>query len=148
MAWGIWTKQSTKGGELRLGDLLQVRDLRVTFNLPEGRLEAVRGVSFNLRQGKTLALVGESGSGKSVISQAIMGILPKAAQISGGEILFRDPASSGPVIDIAAMPQNSQEMRDIRGGRISIIFQEPMTSLSPVHSVGNQIGEALHPAGR
>ncbi len=127
-----------------MGDLLQVRDLRVTFNLPEGRLEAVRGVSFNLRKGGTLALVGESGSGKSVISQAIMGILPKAAQISGGEILFRDPASSGPVIDIAAMPQNCQEMRDIRGGRISIIFQEPMTSLSPVHSIGNQIGEALH----
>ena len=76
-------------------ELLQVRDLRVTFNLPEGRLEAVKGVSFEIRRGRTLALVGESGSGKSVISQAILGILPKAATVSGGQILFHDPERPG-----------------------------------------------------
>ena len=125
-------------------NLLQVKDLRVTFNLPDGKLEAVRGVNFAVRTGRTLALVGESGSGKSVISQAIMGILPKTAQVSGGEILFRDPAAPDHVTDIAKLPPNSADMRALRGSRISIIFQEPMTSLSPVHTIGNQIGEALH----
>lgn len=127
-----------------MSDLLHVKDLRVTFDLPEGELQAVRGVSFRLQKGKTLALVGESGSGKSVISQAIMGILPRTARISGGEILFRDPAAQDAVSDIAKLAPNSTAMRSIRGSRISIIFQEPMTSLSPVHTVGNQIGEALH----
>jgi peptide/nickel transport system ATP-binding protein len=129
-------------------DLLKVEDLRIAFQLPEGRLEAVRGVSFRIRPGSTVALVGESGSGKSVVSQAIMGILPKAASIEGGRILFADPveagaangeATAGRPIDIATLRPDSAEMRRIRGGRISIIFQEPMTSLSPVHTVGNQI---------
>ena len=124
--------------------LLDVKNLKIGFNLPEGRLEAVRGVSFKLRPGGTLALVGESGSGKSVVSQAIMGILPKVAEITGGEILFKDPAAKGEVVDIAKLRPDSLQMRQIRGGRISIIFQEPMTSLSPVHTVGNQICEALH----
>ena len=96
--------------------------------------------------GGTVALVGESGSGKSVVSQAIMGILPKSAEIHGGHILFNDrerQANGNGPIDIARLAPNSAQMRDIRGGRISIIFQEPMTSLSPVHTVGNQIGEAL-----
>ena len=127
-----------------MSTLLQVSNLRVGFDLPEGRLEAVRGVSFQLRQGATLAIVGESGSGKSVVSQAIMGILPDSAEIHGGEILFNDPESGLEVTDIAKLPRNSPEMRAIRGGRISIIFQEPMTSLSPVYTVGNQVCEALH----
>ena len=76
-------------------DLLRVDDLRIAFQLPEGRLEAVRGVSFRIRPGATMALVGESGSGKSVVSQAIMGILPKAASIDGGQILFADPGATG-----------------------------------------------------
>ncbi len=125
-------------------DLLRVQDLRISFSLPEGKLDAVRGVSFNIARGSTVALVGESGSGKSVVSQAIMGILPKSAQIEGGQILFADPANGGAVIDIAALQPDSAAMRDIRGSRISIVFQEPMTSLSAVHTVGNQIGEALH----
>jgi len=132
-------------------ELLRVEDLKIAFRLPEGRLEAVRGVSFRIRPGSTVALVGESGSGKSVVSQAIMGILPKAASIEGGRILFADPAragngaaAAGGAIDIAALQPDSAEMRRIRGGRISIIFQEPMTSLSPVHTVGNQVTEALH----
>ena len=129
-------------------DLLRVEDLKIAFQLPEGRLEAVRGVSFRIRPGSTVALVGESGSGKSVVSQAIMGILPKAASIEGGSIVFADTAETKPAnggaIDIAGLRPDSAEMRRIRGGRISIIFQEPMTSLSPVHTVGNQIAEALH----
>lgn len=125
-------------------DLLRVQNLRVSFSLPEGKLEAVRGVSFNIARGSTVALVGESGSGKSVVSQTIMGILPKSAQVEGGQILFADPAKDGAVTDIATLPPDSAAMRDIRGSRISIVFQEPMTSLSAVHTVGNQIGEALH----
>jgi peptide/nickel transport system ATP-binding protein len=124
-------------------DLLQVRDLAVSFDVHGGVIEAVKGVSFRVRAGSTVALVGESGSGKTVVSQAIMGILPNVARIPRGEILFADPDRGGAVIDIAKIPPNSREMRAIRGGRISIIFQEPMTSLSPLHTVGNQIGEAL-----
>ena len=125
-------------------NLLQIKDLRISFDLPEGRLEAVRGVSFRVPAGRTVALVGESGSGKSVVSQAIMGILPRSAKIDSGRILFNDPASSSDIIDIASLHSDSEAMRAIRGSRISIIFQEPMTSLSPVHTVGNQILEALH----
>ncbi len=129
-------------------DLLRIRDLRISFDLPEGRLEAVRGVSFRVPAGKTVALVGESGSGKSVVSQAIMGILPRTARIDAGRILFHDAELAADraetMIDIAALAPDSPEMRAIRGDRISIIFQEPMTSLSPVHTVGNQICEALH----
>jgi len=125
-------------------DLLSVRDLAVAFHLDEGVIEAVRGVSFRVPVGGTVALVGESGSGKSVISQAIMGILPRLARIQRGQILFADPAADGRITDIAALPPDGAAMRAIRGGRISIIFQEPMTSLSPVHTIGDQIGEALH----
>jgi peptide/nickel transport system ATP-binding protein len=125
-------------------NLLTVENLRVEFMLPEGRIEAVRDVSFRVKPGSTVALVGESGSGKSVVSQTIMGILPKAARIAGGRILFNDPDKPGTVTDIAALHPGSAQMRAIRGDRISIIFQEPMTSLSPLHTVGDQIGEALH----
>ncbi|MDB5407060.1 MAG: transporter related protein [Rhodospirillales bacterium] len=129
-------------------DLLQVKDLHIHFHTPGGIVEAVRGASFRVRQGDTVAIVGESGSGKSVISQAIMGILPRIGRIARGEILFADPrlasqGQPGAIVDIAALPPDGAEMREIRGGRISIIFQEPMTSLSPLHTVGNQVGEAL-----
>ncbi len=134
------------------GNLLMVRDLKIAFDLDTGVLEAVRGISFRVPHGKTVALVGESGSGKSVVAQAIMGILPKIARISAGQILFDRTGTqngngsglnAGGVIDIAQQPRNGPVMRSIRGGAISIIFQEPMTSLSPVHTIGDQIGEAL-----
>ncbi len=124
-------------------NLIEVRDLKVCFDLPEGRIDAVKGVSFRVRPGSTVSLVGESGSGKSVVSQAIMGILPKSASITGGQILFSDPEKPGSSIDIAGLDRDGSHMRALRGGRISIIFQEPMTSLSPLHTVGNQICEAL-----
>ena len=129
---------------MSLPPLLSVENLKVQFILPEGVLEAVKGVSFQIQPGQTVALVGESGSGKSVISQAIMGILPKAASISSGRIMFNDPNKPGDAVDIAALGANSAAMRAIRGSSISIIFQEPMTSLSMLHTVGNQISEALH----
>ena len=130
------------------GDLLTVRGLKIAFDLDTGVLEAVRGIDFRVPHGKTVALVGESGSGKSVVAQAIMGILPKIARISAGQILFdrtgkMNGANGTGIIDIAQQPRNGPVMRSIRGGAISIIFQEPMTSLSPVHTVGDQIGEAL-----
>ncbi|MCW5747457.1 MAG: ABC transporter ATP-binding protein [Alphaproteobacteria bacterium] len=124
--------------------LLKVEDLKVHFRVHDGILKAVDGVNFTVNPGATVALVGESGSGKSVCSQAIMGLLPKAAKIAGGSILFHDPRhdDESPV-DIAKLDRDGPEMRRIRGGRISIIFQEPMTSLSPLHTVGDQIGEAV-----
>ena len=125
-------------------DLLRVNDLKVEFNIHDGVLRALDGVSFRVRAGGTTALVGESGSGKSVCSQAIMGILPKIARIAGGEIRYQDPENSGAPIDLAQLSPDGAPMRAIRGGRISMIFQEPMTSLSPLHTIGDQISEALH----
>ncbi|WP_445682623.1 ABC transporter ATP-binding protein [Radicibacter daui] len=122
-------------------NLLEVRDLHVGFRAPAGFVEAVRGISFRIRPGTTVALVGESGSGKSVVSQAIMGILPKNGIVRQGEILLRAPGSDAPV-DIAKLSRYSPEMLAIRGRNIAMIFQEPMTSLSPLHTIGNQIEEA------
>lgn len=123
--------------------LLSVRNLKIDFDIHGGIVQTVRGISFDIRQGATVALVGESGAGKSVTAQAIMGILPKIAHISGGEILLADHPQPGNVIDIAKLNPESPKMRAIRGGQISIIFQEPMVSLSPLHTVGDQVSEAL-----
>ena len=102
-------------------------------------------MSFDVPAGGTVALVGESGSGKSVIAQAVLGILPASAHITGGQILFADPVRGigEPPLDLARLSPHSAAYRALRGGRISIIFQEPMTSLSPLHTVGDQIVEAL-----
>jgi peptide/nickel transport system ATP-binding protein len=126
-----------------LTDLLTVRDLHVRFATPGGFIRAVTGVSFRVRPRSTVALVGESGSGKSVVSQTILRILPRSGVITRGEVLFADPRLDGEVVDLAKLPSDGEQMRAIRGGRISIIFQEPMTSLSPVHTIGNQVSEAL-----
>jgi peptide/nickel transport system ATP-binding protein len=125
------------------GPLLEIRDLAVDFLADEGVVQAVRGVSFNVEQGRTVALVGESGSGKTVISQAILGILPQIARITRGSIVFRDPRRHHAPLDLAAYDDRDPVRRSIRGGRISIIFQEPMSSLSPLHTIGDQISEAL-----
>jgi len=127
-----------------MSPVLEVRDLAVEFHVAEGVVKAVDGVSFAVPQGRTVALVGESGSGKTVVSQAILRILPKAARFARGEMLLHDPDKPGaPPVDIAKLDAESREMRAIRGGRVSIIFQEPMTSLSPLHTIGDQISEAL-----
>ncbi len=127
-----------------MDDLIRVRDLKVEFSLPEGVITAVDGVSFRIRPGSTVALVGESGSGKTLVSQSIMRILPKSARITAGEILFTDPDTPDAAVDLTTLDADGAAMRAIRGMRLSIIFQEPMTSLSPLHTIGNQIGEALH----
>ena len=124
-------------------NVLTVKDLKVYLKVDAGTVKAVDGVSFRIPAGRTMALVGESGSGKSIVAQAIMGILPRVARIEQGEILFSDPNQPGPDIDIARLDVLGEPMQAIRGGRISIIFQEPMTALSPLHTIGNQIGEAL-----
>jgi peptide/nickel transport system ATP-binding protein len=130
-----------------MSDLLSVRDLKVHLDVDAGTVKAVDGVSFRIAQGGTVALVGESGSGKSVVAQSIMGILPRIARIVSGEIILRDPRvkaiAAGGEVDLSRLRPESRAMRAIRGGSISIIFQEPMTALSPLHTIGNQIGEAL-----
>lgn len=123
-------------------DIIRVDDLHIAIDLKGADLEVIRGTSFRIAAGKTVALVGESGSGKSILSQAILGILPKVARITSGSIWFQEHKTDTPY-DLAELADNSRERIALRGGKISIIFQEPMTSLSPLHTVGNQIGEAL-----
>ncbi|TMH45769.1 MAG: ABC transporter ATP-binding protein [Betaproteobacteria bacterium] len=126
-----------------MADLLTIRDLRVYLDVDAGTVKAVDGASFRVPEGGTVALVGESGSGKSVLAQAIMGILPRIAHIESGEILFRDPKAPGSVLDLSRLDALGARMQRIRGDRISIIFQEPMTALSPLHTIGDQVGEAF-----
>ncbi len=121
---------------------LTVRDVAIDFESDGTITHAVKNISFDLVSGRTLAVVGESGSGKSVTAQAIMGILAKSGRVTGGQILYREP-KTGEVTDITALDRDGEEIRKLRGGRIAMIFQEPMTSLSPLHTIGDQIGEAL-----
>ncbi len=123
------------------GDLLRIEDLGISFAIVGGPVHAVKRASFRILPGKVTALVGESGSGKSVISQAVMGILPDTARLRGS-IVFNDPVT-GKSQDILTLPRDGAEIRALRGKRIGKIFQEPMTSLSPLHTIGNQIGEVL-----
>jgi peptide/nickel transport system ATP-binding protein len=115
--------------------VLEVKDLEVTFDTDSEVVQVLHGVSFKVKKGKTLGLVGESGCGKSVTSMSIMGLLPKPyGQIFGGEILYNNQ-------DLVALPPDS--MYEMRGNSISIIFQDPMTALNPVHSIGKQLMEVL-----
>jgi peptide/nickel transport system ATP-binding protein len=126
-----------------MSDVLRINELKVYLDVDAGTVKAVDGVSFRIPEGRTVALVGESGSGKTMVAQAILSILPRVARIESGEILFLDPKTPGAVADISRLDPQGPGVRKIRGGRISIIFQEPMTALSPLHTVGNQIGESL-----
>jgi len=129
-------------------DLLYVDNISVSFPLMSGRIQAVKSFSMRLRPGKVTALVGESGSGKSVLGRSIMGIESNLADISG-RVLFNDPQKSSALsagagsVDLLSLPYDGRQIRQIRGNRIGMIFQEPMTSFSPVHTVGNQIEEVL-----
>ena len=114
--------------------MLEVKDLRTSFFTPAGEVKAVNGVSFNLDHGKVLGIVGESGSGKSVTAYSILQILTHPGRIVGGSIRFNGQ-------ELVGLSDN--EMRKIRGNKISIIFQDPMTSLNPVYTVGNQLMEAI-----
>jgi len=122
--------------------LLSVRNLKTYFAQDEGLVKAVDGVSFELYPEATLGVVGESGCGKSVTARSILRIVDRPGRIVDGEIWFRRPGT-GELVDLAKLEPNGAQMRSIRGAEIALIFQEPMSSFSPVHSVGNQIDEAI-----
>jgi peptide/nickel transport system ATP-binding protein len=140
------------GAELKLADsrrpLLSVRNLKTYFSQDEGTVKAVDGVDLDLYPGATLGIVGESGCGKSVTARSILRIVDRPGRIVDGEIQFRRPAGDGRpddgrMVDLAKLSPNGPEMRSIRGAEIALIFQEPMSSFSPVHTVGSQIIEAI-----
>src|ERR687898_2557340 len=119
------------GGE----NILEVKDLEISFSTYAGEVQAVRGVTFDLRRGETLAIVGESGSGKSVTAKSIMRLLPEAnSMVKGGEILFE----GGDLLKLS-----DKQMQGVRGTKIAMVFQDPMTSLDPTMRVGRQIAESL-----
>ncbi|HEY9075284.1 MAG TPA: ABC transporter ATP-binding protein [Anaerolineaceae bacterium] len=130
-------------------NLLEIRNLRTYFHLAEGTVRAVDGVDLDIKRRKTLGIVGESGCGKSMMSLSILRLVPVPGKIVSGEILYyrtvqQDNGSSqSNVIDIAKLHPNSNEMRDIRGNQISMVFQEPMTAMSPILTIGRQITEAI-----
>jgi peptide/nickel transport system ATP-binding protein len=122
--------------------ILEIRDLEVRFRTYEGTVRGVDGVNLEVRSGETLGVVGESGCGKSVTAHSIMRLLPqRIASIHRGEIWFR--RQNGDEVNLVIVDPNSDLMRDIRGNEIAMIFQEPMTSLSPLHTIGDQITEAI-----
>ena len=123
--------------------LLDIRDLKTYFYTDDGIVRAVDGVSLSIAPEKTLGLVGESGCGKSITAFSTMRLIPSPpGKIEHGQILFHKDPESDP-IDLTQLNPKGAQMRDIRGNDIAMIFQEPMTSLSPVHTVGNQIAEAI-----
>ena len=121
--------------------LLEVRNLSVHFPTRGGLIRAVDGLDLTLERHKTMCVVGESGSGKSMTAAAILQLLKKPGRIASGEVLFHH--QNGRVVDLARLKPNSQEMRAIRGRHIAMIFQEPMTSMSPVHTIGDQVSEMI-----
>ena len=133
--------------------LLRMRDLKTYFFLDEGTVKAVDGADLDIKTCSTLGVVGESGCGKSVAARSIMQIVAKGGKIVNGEILFhhqlcgagtdRRLSEKEEVIDLATLDPQGEKIRSIRGAEISMVFQEPMTSLSPVHTIGNQIGEVI-----
>jgi oligopeptide/dipeptide ABC transporter ATP-binding protein len=127
--------------------LLEVKNLKVQFSVRKGIIRALDGVSFAIRRGETLGIIGESGSGKSVTARAIMQLLAKNGRIVDGEIIFHRPSETDPSqsipVNITQLPPNSKQMRALRGGEIAMIFQEPMSSLTPVYTAGAHISEAL-----
>jgi len=121
--------------------LLSVRNLRTSFFQDEGTTQAVDGASFDVSPGKTLGIVGESGCGKSVTAQSILRIVDRPGRIVDGEIILT--RADGSQVDLVKLNANGREMRSIRGGDIGLVFQEPMTSFSPVHTIGAQLIEAV-----
>ena len=124
--------------------VIEVHGLKTYFFTDDGVLKAVDGVNYAIEAGKTFGLIGESGCGKSATSQSILRIVPQPGRIVGGEILFRDARTPDATpVDLVKLSPKGEEIRAIRGGKISMIFQEPMTSLSPLHTIQNQMVEAI-----
>ena len=133
-------KGSIQTYEIAPENILEVSDLHVHIAVDDYLLHAVRGVNFSIKKGETLGLVGESGCGKSVTSKEIMGINPDNCK-SDGKILFR--TKEGPVLNLLDLDRDGERYREIRGSEISMIFQEPMTSFSPLYTIGNQLSEII-----
>lgn len=131
--------QFFRSGMVNDGALMSVQGLKTYFHLRDGILKAVDNVSFEVQKGKVLGLVGESGCGKSITARSILRMVKKPGQ-STGSVLFHD---NGDAIDLIGLDPSGSEIRRIRGDKISMIFQEPMNSLSPVHSIGNQVMEGV-----
>jgi ABC-type dipeptide/oligopeptide/nickel transport system ATPase component len=128
--------------------LLEVQDLKTHFFLDEGVIKAVNGVDFKMYRNRTMCVVGESGCGKSVMARSLIQIVSPPGKIVSGEAVFhRNVQNNGSVsseaINLTALKSTGREIRDIRGQDIAMIFQEPMTSMSPVHTIGNQLIEAI-----
>jgi peptide/nickel transport system ATP-binding protein len=126
--------------------LIEVTDLKTYFFLHEGTVKAVDGVSFTIPEGRSLGVIGESGCGKSVTAQSLMRIVPSPpGREVGGKILMhlRGAGNIEEVVNVLELPANSAKMRSIRGRKMGMIFQEPMTSFSPIHTIGDQITEAV-----
>ena len=122
--------------------LLKVEDLKTYFFLKEGTLKVVDNSNFELKRGETLGIAGDSGCGKSITAQSILRIVPQGGKIVGGKILF-NPKNTKGFIDLTKLDPRGKKIRSIRGKEISMIFQEPMTSFSPVHTIGSQIKEVF-----
>lgn len=131
------------GTDIDASPILEIRDLVTEFATARGPFRAVDGVSLKLYRGRTLCVVGESGSGKSVTARSILQIVDAPGRITQGQINFRAYRGSERVVDLAKLDPKSRTIRDIRGRDIAMIFQEPMSSLSPVHTIGDQVGEVV-----
>ncbi|MBI1281838.1 MAG: ATP-binding cassette domain-containing protein [Anaerolineaceae bacterium] len=124
--------------------MLQVKDLRTHFFLREGTVRAVDGVDFTLTRRSTIGIVGESGCGKSVMAYSILQLITKPGRIVSGNVFFdRSDNDTPDIVDLTSFKENSPQLRAVRGKDISLIFQEPMNSLSPVHTIGDQITEGM-----
>lgn len=132
--------------QLNKDELIRISNLKVTFPLDEGIVQALDGINLSIKKGKVSGVVGESGCGKSITARSILRIIPTPGKIDEGEILIKtmlgDPEGEEKIIDLTKIDGDSEILRQIRGGQISMIFQEPMTSFSSYHSIGDQISEA------
>src|SRR5579859_1006325 len=140
---------------MRADPLLEVRGLRVHFVIEEGTVKAVDGVDFSIHRGQTVCVVGESGCGKSVTARSILRLVDRPGRIVSGSILYRpEPDGAGPggarpggptpaPLDLATLDPRGRQIRAVRGRQIAMVFQEPMTSLSLVHTIGDQISEGI-----
>ncbi|MFN2110904.1 MAG: ABC transporter ATP-binding protein [Anaerolineae bacterium] len=129
--------------------LLEIKDVRVDFEVRDGTVHAVDGVTYTVNRGETLGVIGESGCGKSVTAKAVMQMIPRPGKIAGGQILYHrrdkfDPSKPTEIVDITDLDPDGSTIRSIRGGEFAMIFQEPMSSLTPVYTTGTLIGEALN----
>ncbi len=125
--------------------LVEIQDLRVEFELRAGIVRGVDGVSFNINRGETLGVIGESGCGKSITARAILQMIPKPGKIANGQVLYHRRAKGSTqtdIINISKLDPDGETIRQIRGGEIGMIFQEPMSSLTPVYTAGVHINEA------